>query len=286
MTPATLVQIGALSSIWLIVWSLGAATSLSETREFLRRPASAIGAMAAIFLVVPVIAILLTAVLPLPGPAKFAIVAMSIGPAPPILPVKQIKAGSAPGYALGLLVAAAIGSILFTPLLVHAASQVLSAEAYVTMGEIARVLALSVALPLALGFATNALFPKFAAAAHSHAQRIGFLVLLAILGAACFVAWRPMMDLIGDGTLAVMALMSTAAVAVGHLLGDRENRTALGLASASRHPGVALAIAAASFPSRRAEILAAVLLYLLVTMLVTAVYLKLARRPSRATSPG
>src|SRR5690606_41821850 len=56
--------------------------------------------------------------------------------------------------------------------------------------------------------------------------------------------WPLLIEMIGNGTLAVLALFTLVGVAVGHLLGgpDPNNRTVLALASGTRHPGVALAV--------------------------------------------
>jgi BASS family bile acid:Na+ symporter len=74
----------------------------------------------------------------------------------------------------------------------------------------------------------------------------------------------------------VFALVGLAA---GHLLGgpDPENRIVLALSTATRHPGIAIAIAAANFPDQKAAP-AAVLLYLIVSALVAKPYLTWVKR--------
>jgi len=66
---------------------------------------------------------------------------------------------------------------------------------------------------------------------------------------------------------------------VGHLLGgpDPNNRTILALATATRHPGVALVIAAGNFPGQKL-VLPALLLYLIVCSLASAPYVMWRRR--------
>ena len=60
---------------------------------------------------------------------------------------------------------------------------------------------------------------------------------------------------------------------VGHVLGSEEqgHRQVLALSTATRHPGIAMAIASANFPDLR-ETAPAVLLYVLVSAIVTAPY--------------
>ena len=63
-------------------------------------------------------------------------------------------------------------------------------------------------------------------------------------------------------------------LAIGHLLGGPapENRTSLAISTASRHPGIALALAQANFPAEKL-VLAALLLYLLINAIVSIPYI-------------
>jgi BASS family bile acid:Na+ symporter len=68
-------------------------------------------------------------------------------------------------------------------------------------------------------------------------------------------------------------------LAIGHFLGGplSENRTALAISTASRHPGIAIAIAAANFPEQTL-VTPAIFLYLLVTAVVSIPYLLWSKR--------
>jgi len=97
--------------------------------------------------------------------------------------------------------------------------------------------------------------------------------------------------LVGDGTLLVIVTFTVGALIMGHWLGgpERDNRTVLALSTASRHPGIAIAIATANFPDEKL-VMPAVLLFVLVSALVALPYVKLSRRrhdqPAlRATPP-
>jgi BASS family bile acid:Na+ symporter len=85
--------------------------------------------------------------------------------------------------------------------------------------------------------------------------------------------------------VAALAGFSVTGLVVGHLLGGpgAAERMVLALATASRHPGISVAIAAAAFPQQRL-VGAAVGLYLLVSALASGVYLALVRRRLAAAS--
>jgi BASS family bile acid:Na+ symporter len=80
--------------------------------------------------------------------------------------------------------------------------------------------------------------------------------------------------LIGNGTLLALAVFVGIGIAVGHLLGgpNREDRVVLGLSTGCRHPGMAIAIAAANFP-QETRVVAAALLYLFVNITISIAYI-------------
>src|SRR5262249_17918930 len=95
------------------------------------------------------------------------------------------------------------------------------------------------------------------------------------------------MELIGNGSLIAIAAVVVLGLVVGHLLGGPEpaNRSVLALATASRHPGVAMVIAGTLFPGQKL-VPAAILLYLLVSVLWSVPYMKwLERRHAGMAAP-
>jgi BASS family bile acid:Na+ symporter len=101
------------------------------------------------------------------------------------------------------------------------------------------------------------------------------LVLLLAAAAVVFVASFPaIVTMIGNGTVLAIAAFVVMGAAFGHLLGGPvpSERTTLALATASRHPGLALAITASTYPAQRRNVAAVVLLYFLVKALVLLPY--------------
>lgn len=86
----------------------------------------------------------------------------------------------------------------------------------------------------------------------------------------------------GNGTVLILAAVAAFGLAAGHLLGgpNPEDRTVLALSTASRHPAVALAIASAGGAEKKAE-LAAILLYVTVAAVVSALYTACRQRQSK-----
>jgi len=80
-------------------------------------------------------------------------------------------------------------------------------------------------------------------------------------------------SLIGSGAALSIAMVVVIAIAAGHWLGgpDPDERSTLALASAMRHPGIAMAIASLNVPEEP-RVPAAVILYLLIAAIATSVY--------------
>jgi len=285
MSLDTIVRLGLLASIWLMVLSLGARADPAAALFLFRRPAKLAQALTAMFVVVPAFAVLLAWAAPVPAAIRFAIVVMSVGPVPPILPFKQMKAGGDEGYAIGLLVAASLASIALTPWLVAIGAGLLGAGAAVAPLQVASTLALTVGLPLAAGMVLRFAAAGLAQGVSQVAQRVGSLLLLAVFATMVAGAWREIAGLFGDGAVVAIAAMVAVGLLAGHLLAGPRHRAALALAAASRHPGVALSIAAISYPEQSKPITAAILLYLLVTALVTGPYVRWASGRAAALAP-
>jgi bile acid:Na+ symporter, BASS family len=198
---------------------------------------------------------------------------MSVAPVPPILPAKQLRLGGRSSYVHGLLVAAALFAIIVVPVAIEVLGWLFQREAHVGPGPVARVVGVTVLLPLAAGLAVHRVTPGLAERLGPWAGRAGNVLLLASLLVVVFGVWRDVMSLIGNGTVLAIAAVVAVGLAAGHWLGgpDRDDRTALAIAASMRHPGVALAIARLNFPEDRL-VPAAVLLFIVVNILITLPY--------------
>jgi BASS family bile acid:Na+ symporter len=78
--------------------------------------------------------------------------------------------------------------------------------------------------------------------------------------------------LVGDGTVVVINLTVLAGIAAGHWLGgpNPSHRAALAQAAATRHPGIAALIAHRNFDNP--QVVLAIMLFLLVSVVLSALY--------------
>jgi BASS family bile acid:Na+ symporter len=280
MELATLISIAIRASICLIVFGLALNASPQDALYLFRRPGQLARSLLAMNVIMPLFAAALAAAFDLNPAVKIALIALAVSPVPPVLPKKQLKAGGRASYAVGLLVAAALLAIVFVPVAVELLGEAFGTPAQVSFAAIARLVLSTVLAPLAAGMAVRRVKPGIAERMAQPISLVATVLLVASILPILFTAWPAMVSLVGNGTIVALGAFTLAGLAAGHLLGgsDPDDRAVLALATASRHPGVALAIASANFPEQKL-VPAAVLLYLIVSTIVSIPYLIWRRRP-------
>ncbi len=265
------------ASILLLVFALGLQATFADAtsllRNFLRRPNWLLRALVSMYVIVPAAALALALAFDLPPGLRTGLLAVAIAPIPPILPGKQLKFGGDRAYVFGLLVAVSLSSIVVIPLMVLLFDLIFERDTLFGPASVLRVVGMSILLPLAAGLATRQWLPELAACIAPWVSRIGTITLFASVLPILVAAWPTIVPLWGRGVLLACIALAVAALAAGHLLGgaDPSVRATLAIASAMRHPGVALALVARHAADEPRGV-AVVLLYLLVATALTTVY--------------
>jgi bile acid:Na+ symporter, BASS family len=273
MSLAEIVILGLKISIFAIVLAIGMRARPGDLMCVMRTPGRLARSLVAMVVVMPLLAVLLVTTFDLPRPVGVMLIALALAPVPPILPGKQSKAGGDAMYAVGLLAAVALIAIIVIPLELELIELAFGMDLGVPPERIASLAATSILIPLIVGAAAARLAPSLALRLSSLFSKIGGVLLLAATAAILATQWRAMLELVGDGTLLAMAIFVVVGLVAGHLLGgpDPNDRTVLALATASRHPGIALLIAQINYPQETA-LAAAVLIFLVTNAVLTAPY--------------
>lgn len=278
MDPKSAIALAVQISLILIVASAALRSSWSDLGWGFRHPGRLVRGLVAVNLVVPLVAVVVVMALPIPPAVRFGLVVMAVSPLAPLVPGKMLKAGAGSSVAVGLYFALILLAVLIVPATIALLGAVFDIELVVPVGELARFVFVSVLLPLAGGLVIASLAPALAPRLATVAAIVGYLLLLPVLAGVLYVAGGAMMALVGDGTVAAIVVTVAAALAAGHLLGGPEmaNRMALAQAAATRHPGIAALVAHHYSDDRR--IMLAIVLFLLVSVGVSAVYQAWAKR--------
>lgn len=279
MNPTQLILLALKASILLAVFALGLAASTKDATYLFRNPRQLVRALLPMYIIMPLVAGAIASAFDLYPAVKIALVVLSVSPIPPILPKKQLKAGGEESYTIGLLVAMSLLAIVFVPLALELLQRVFKSPAQIAPAAVAQLVLSTVLVPLALGIAVRYLLPAFAERSAKPVSMVASVLLLVGSLPILFAAQPAIASLIGSGTLVAIVVFTLIGLAVGHWLGgpDPNDRTVLALATTSRHPSVAAAIAHTNFPEQKLA-LAAILLYLLVSAAVTIPYLKSRKR--------
>jgi bile acid:Na+ symporter, BASS family len=255
----------------LCTW--GDATSLFRNRSLLFR------SLLAMNVLLPLFASALIAVFTLRPVIEVVLLALAVSPVPPFLPLKQSKLVGHHEYIYGLLGATSLLTIVLAPVTVAFIGLVFSKQTSISPTGIARVVALTVLVPFALGLLIHRVKPNLAVRVSPIASKAGIVLLVGALVPVLIKMWPAMIALIGDGTVLAIIGFIVVGLAVGHWLGgpDPSTRTILALATSTRHPGVALIIANANFPDEKL-VAPAVLLYILISVIASAPYVMWQKR--------
>jgi BASS family bile acid:Na+ symporter len=136
------------------------------------------------------------------------------------------------------------------------------------------VVVITVLAPLIIGLFIQRVRPTQAPGLAPILYKAGMGLLILACIPVLILEWPTIRSLFGDGTVVAMTVLSGLGLLVGHLLGgpDPENRTVLALATASRHPGVALVAGISASAQAPRLVTAAVLLAFVVSVVVSAPY--------------
>lgn len=281
--------IGLAINVSLVLMVLGVALSSGSARmgTILGQPALAARSFVAMFIVMPIVAVLIAKNFDLNRELLVALLLIALSPIPPILPAKQLKTGGDPDYVFGLLALTALGAIVVVPGGVELIGRLFGRDLEVPLATAARVVAISLVLPVIVGLAAARLAPGFAERVARPVSLVGLVLLVAASVPLLWKIWGAITGEMHNFTLVAMIAFVAIGLAVGHLFGGPNpgNRTTLALATSTRHPGVALAVMHAISPADR-SVTPVVLLYLIVAVVASMPYVAWRRRALQDPSRG
>jgi BASS family bile acid:Na+ symporter len=275
--PGPLLSIVAAATLFAVMFDLGVAIVPGEFRRVLERPALLLKGLFSVLVAVPALALVLTRAFDLPRAAEVGIVLMAISPGAPVALRRSLGAGGHRSFAPALQIAVALLAALSMPLSIALLNEYYGAQAVVSPQHLARQVFFAQLLPLALGMAMSRLLPNAARWVEPRLRRIGSALLVLLLVFVLIDIWQVV---IGAGLRVALAivLLTSLAVAVGHLLGGPEpaTRTATAISSAARNPGLAMLVV--TLNGAPPAITAAVLAYFVVAALTLIPYVAWRRR--------
>jgi BASS family bile acid:Na+ symporter len=235
------------------------------------------------YVLVPLAALALVGLLDLAPGVQLGLLVLAVSAGAPLLPRKLLRIGDG-AYTFSLVLLSSLLAVVVVPAWLALLGPHFRAPLELGATDVAWVLAKSFLLPLTVGMLLRRLAPAFAARWASKLIGAAGLVLTACALLLLVLHWEVLVVAHFSGVFALMALVALA-LAAGHVLGGpgADDRTALAVACASRHLGIAVLVAA-SLPGPRTAAIVAV--YIVASAVVTLPYLRWRRRvSSRLSTP-
>ena len=230
MNAAKLIGLGINVSLVLMVFGLALSSGTARVGALFRQPGLAARSFLAMFVVMPVVAVLIAKNLDLNRELLVALLLVALSPIPPILPGKQLKTGGDPDFVFGLLALSALGAILVVPGGVALIGRVFGQDLDVPYAVTARVVVISLLLPAILGLVLARFAPVLAQKLARPASIIGLVLLVAASLPLLWKIWGTMMGEMHNFTLVAMI----AFVAIGLLTGSARRASSVGRAGTGR----------------------------------------------------
>lgn len=287
MTASDLVHLGVNLSMALMVFCVALERGSDPVRLVASEPGLLARSLIAMYVMMPLVAVAIAINFELNHALEVALILLALSPVPPILPRKEIEAGGSRWYVLGLLAAASLVAIVVVPAGLALIGRVFGLVLHIPLTVTTQVVATSVLLPLVAGRAVAHLAPTFAGKVARPLGIAATVLLFALFLPLLYAARHVIFAQFGNFTIAAIAIFTVVGLAVGHISGGPAagNRSALALATATRHPGVALAILHAVAPQDKG-VAPVVLLYLLVSVIVSLPYVAWRKRAYAAAAGG
>jgi bile acid:Na+ symporter, BASS family len=274
-----LLKLVAPISVALIVFAQGLKISPDQVlADFRQRPGRMLQSLGAVLVLVPAAALGIILLLePTPAVAMGLAILVACPPAPLMLKATPKLGHGDASYMAALHLCLAVLAFISVPVTLTLLSVQLGFPAEVDLSSMAWILAKTIVLPVGLGLAVRAFFPRFADAASPKLDKAGTLG-LAVVVLAALAALYPALLAMDARSYLVIAAVSATALVIGQLFGpsDPHERTAVAVESGVRHPVLALTIAATNFTPQKA--LPVLVPCILVFIAMAMLYLVLRRR--------
>jgi len=241
-----LILLGFEASHVLTILSLGLDAPLRESATLLREPRQLARVLLAMGLVMPVLAATAAALLSLPPVVKLVLMALAVSPVPPII---LHRSHTERYYPLALFMTTCVLAPVLAPITFGIAAWALDKPVGFGPHHLLPHVALAIVAPLLVGWGLRRLVP----AAQRAARAIAMVANVFLVGSTLAIVvlkWSSVVHLAGDGTFLALAAFTIVGLFAGHWLGGPsiERRAALAIATACRHPAIALEIAHSVFP--------------------------------------
>ena len=269
MTPTLLMALKI--SVGIIILAIGMSSTLGDLTYLWRRPGLLLRSVVAMYVLVPLTALLMMKVMTLTPGVEIALLVFAVSAGAPLLPRKMLDVGDG-AYTFSLVVTSTLLAIIFVPAWLMVLGSQFGDPMELKPVQIGLVFAKTFFTPLLVGMLLRYYFSSFARAVADRLMMVAGLVLTLSAVALLVLNWNVLLEARGPA-LFILAILIAAALAIGHWLGgpNEDDRTTLAIACATRHIGIAVLVAT-SVPGPRTAVLISA--YIVIAAIVSIPYLR------------
>ncbi|HEY4284299.1 MAG TPA: bile acid:sodium symporter [Chthoniobacterales bacterium] len=208
------------------------------------------------FVLVPLAAVAIAALLQLDKPLGIGLLLLGLAAGAPFLPkLTQLAKGNL-AFAVGLMVLLMVVTVIYLPLVLP----LLLSGVSVNSAKIARSLVLLMLLPLAVGLASKVWFATAAARVRSVLERIANFSLILFTLLLIIVNFRSVLDIFGTRGILAGLLFIAISFGIGWFLGgpDPDGRRVVALGTAQRNIAAAIVVGGQSFTDPKVVVMVVV----------------------------
>ena len=242
---ATLAQLSVLVFVIGSMASMGLSLKMPQIIAPLKDLKLVILALVASFVLVPLVAIVITLIIPLDESVRIGLILLATAAGAPFLPKLAEVAKGSTAFSVGLMVLLMVVTIIYLPLVLPLLLQGVEVNPW----DIAQSLIIMMLIPLAIGLFIRARYAEAADKMQSTFGMAANIALLVLVVLGLVLNFNSMIALVGSFGILAGIIFIVISLVMGYLLGGSEGgiKSVMGLGTAQRNISAALVVAAANF---------------------------------------
>ncbi|GAB4337498.1 MAG: bile acid:sodium symporter family protein [Leptolyngbyaceae cyanobacterium] len=245
--------------------SLGLSLTLPQILNPLKDVGFVLRVLLANFVLVPLVAYLLTRIIPLDPSLAIGLILLATVAGAPFLPkLAEISKGNIP-LSVGLMVLLMVVTVFYAPIVLP----LLLPGVQVNPLEIARSLIILMLIPLAIGLFIHARYESIAESLQPYMAQASSTTLLMVFVLMLVLNIQSVVNTVRSGALLAALLLIAASLCIGYVLGGqlRDVKLVSALGTAQRNVAAAMVVATGNF-SNDPKVLTMILIGLLLMLVI------------------
>lgn len=275
------------ATIIINMLAIGLDQSRSDLTWLWRHPGRLLRSLVAVVVLVPVAALAIIGLFPLPIATATGLAILAAAPGAPLTYKRSAMAGADTRYVASLQLSLAAVAVVVTPLTLLVFDMALDlATGGVSFMYVARQVATVQLVPVSLALVVVWVFPGLAERVKPWISRLGNVLLVLLLLIALVPGLRLLLSAVGGGGIVAILLLAVLALAIGHVMGGPAPGERSGLAIACIARNLGLAIFIGMLPGIEVEVMPTIAAFALIGGAVAIPYSLRAKRKSPRPSGG